>query len=54
MKSVQKSEPKARRPYRKPTLKSYTEQEILAAIGPAQGYGTKATMPLDNEWVRGS
>ncbi len=54
MSKLNKVTPKVRRPYRKPTLKSYTEQEILAAIGPAQGYGTKTTMPLDNEWVRGS
>lgn len=52
MKTASKKEP-ARRPYTKPVLTAVSEQEILEAIGPAQGYGNSA-MPLDSEWVRRS
>jgi hypothetical protein len=43
-----------RKPYAKPVLTVVSEKEILEAIGPAQGYGGGATMPLDSEWSRRS
>jgi len=52
MKTASKKE-FARKPYAKPALTVVSEQEILEAIGPAQGYGNSA-MPLDSEWVRRS
>jgi hypothetical protein len=54
MSNVQKCIPIVRRPYRLPSIDSYTEQEILAAIGPAQGYGTMPTMPLEHGASHGS
>jgi hypothetical protein len=44
--------PAARRPYARPTVVTVREEEILAELGPAQGYGQRdQSMPLDGEWV---
>ena len=40
-----------RRQYVKPSVTAVREDDLLAMLGPAQGYG-RASMPLDSEWSR--
>lgn len=41
-----------RKPYIKPALITLSEKDLLEQLGPAQGYGSTRSMPLDSEWTR--
>ena len=43
-----------RKPYVKPALITLSEKDLLEQLGPAQGYGSTRSMPLDSEWSRSS